>query len=102
MDAYLENNVRPLVEALEDVLGPTPEEHECFAAAMELYVAHERHGLPEAGGYHDQDALYVHILECVQAARANAEALTRQEEAHRGFQKEQEAEEKAQENQATY
>jgi hypothetical protein len=83
MADYQHRTLTAHVCALEDILTPTVEEQRCFVYGMNLYVEHERHGYPEAGGYNDQAASYLYILDCIRTARDNAEAYERQEEAHR-------------------
>jgi hypothetical protein len=80
---YQQRTLAARVTALEDMLVPSIEEQRCFVYAMNLYMDHERHGYPEAGGYNDQPAAYLYILDCIRTARDNAEAYERHEEAHR-------------------
>jgi hypothetical protein len=97
---YQQRTLNARVTALEDMLTPSLEEQRCFVYAMNLYVDHERHGYPEAGGYNDQPASYLYILDCIRTARDNAEAYERQEEAHKAHLEEiQREEEHAREEQ---
>lgn len=95
---FYEKNLQQLIDALEVILNPTVEEYLCYEYAMDLFAEYERHGNPEPGGYYDQPAQYMYIVECIRTARDRVEQRDRQREAYEGFLKEQEAEEKQRES----
>lgn len=62
-----------LLEALEDILQPTIDDHMAWAYALELFVDFKRYGLPHGGGHAEQDAEYMYILDCILTAQERAE-----------------------------
>ena len=80
-EEHFERVTQPRLERLEEALAPTD------AARFALYDARraledlDRFGLPEAGGFNDQDASWLLLVRCALAARERAEAEREREEA---------------------
>lgn len=97
LHTYYDKHVGNLIETLQLIMAPSQEDQWAFYDAMEIFTEYEKYGFPEAGGFYDQDSTYMAVLDCVRTARDAADYWKNHHEAHMSFQKEQEAEEKAQE-----
>lgn len=89
LDRYLEDEYTPKRERLVEIIEPSPGDWFAYGRAMQLLRRYERfdHALPLEGGWLDQPAEWIFVMEATLTARERAESLNNREEA--AFHKQQ-------------
>lgn len=96
LEDYQEELLRPIEDALEDILDPTLPELQCYIYAMELYAQTDRWGLPLGGGWMHQPSFEMYVINCVATARERADREMRAVEAQQQAEADKAAQDQAQ------
>jgi hypothetical protein len=80
LEAHVEGTFKPKLGRLELALDPPLAARFALVDARRALEDFDRFGLPEAGGFNDQDASWLVLIRCALTARERAEAERAREE----------------------